>query len=94
MKDKFRNKNGSLTAYAFHCGYTERFHNAKGKAQLAHSLGSYDVESYSISDGLTTRVHWECFASLTEARKCYREQVRKFKTKPNENNPSVSGPIL
>ena len=60
---KFRNKDGSLTAYSFACGYIEE----RNDCQL-YKDGCWHVKG---------RGKWECFDTLTEARKFFRAFARK-----------------
>lgn len=67
MKNKFRNKNGSLSVYAFACGYieTKPLPTAGGEARLFRDGGVWAVQARDDSRG---RFLWECFDTLTPAR--------------------------
>jgi len=65
MKNKFTNKDGALTKYAFLCGYIEKKSNENNRVSLG--LDSvYHVQG--MIDGVRL---WECFDTLTQARKFY-----------------------
>ena len=67
MKNKFRNKNGSLSIYAFVCGYieTKPLPTAGGRAELYRDGAVWHVKARDDSRG---RFLWECFDNLTPAR--------------------------
>ena len=67
MKNKFRNKNGSLSIYAFVCGYieTKPLPTTGGMAQLYRDGAVWHVQARDDSRG---RFLWECFDNLTPAR--------------------------
>lgn len=68
MKDKFKNKSGTLTRYALACGYLESKTSLKSEDYLTLGLDCiYHVKGYLGS----TRI-WESFDTLTSARKFYR----------------------
>lgn len=66
VKDKFKNSDGSLTAYAFACGYIQEKQDGPLKAELYHD-GCYHVRAFR--DG--KRVYWESFDKLGDARRHY-----------------------
>lgn len=67
MKDKFNNKNGTLTRYAFACGYVEQKIN--GNARKTLSLDCiWHIKGFDKSG----KHFWECFDNLTQARQFYR----------------------
>lgn len=66
MRDKFKNADGSLTAYALACGYIQQKQAGPLKAELYHD-GCYHVRAFR--DG--KRVYWEGFGKLGEARRHY-----------------------
>ena len=72
---KFRNKDGSLTAYAFICGYVQGFDFGEYSLKLRHCMGSYDVEAFDAYKSF----YYECFDKLTDARKAYRVQKKLIK---------------
>lgn len=65
MKDKFRNKNGSLTVYAFACGYIETRKTGDAEICLYRDGGVWHVQARDDARG---RFLWECFDLLTPAR--------------------------
>lgn len=46
VKDKFRNKDGSLTAYAFACGYVQRFELGGMRLGLEHDSCCWQFRLY------------------------------------------------
>ena len=73
MTTKFKNKNGSLTRYAFSCGYIEQKETDAITLQLyldgVWHVKAYDYENHS-------RLFWECFDKLTDARAFFKKQTR------------------
>lgn len=72
MQDKFKNKNGSLTVYAFACGYVEtrKLNNPCGEVSLFRDGACWHVQA-SDERG---RYLWECFDLLGQARAFFRKQ--------------------
>ena len=74
---KFERKDGSLTVYAFMCGYIQRHQSKKRdiRIDLYHEGAVYQVRRFDASlpylewnaEGSGRR--WESFETLTEARK-------------------------
>lgn len=73
---KFNNKDGSLTRYAFACGYVEQHDNKESNCRTVLWLdcGVYHVRSHQFNGA--GRIAWETFYTVKEARKAYREQVK------------------
>lgn len=69
---KFHNKNGTLTAYAFACGYIEKRTLATdgGEATLYRDGACWHVQARDDARG---RFLWECFDTLTPARAFFRK---------------------
>lgn len=67
MTDKFRTKAGRLTPYALACGYIERKENEALRLDLWHEGACFHVRAHDN----TARLFWECFDTLTQARKFY-----------------------
>jgi len=67
MKDKFKNKDGSLTRYSFACGYMEQVECGDKRLQLYQDC-LYHVRAVVYGDP-----QWETFETLTEARAFYRK---------------------
>ena len=63
----FKNKNGDISVYSLACGYIQEKQTRKGNVEL-YKDGNFHVR---IFNG-TERISWECFDSLTEARKAFR----------------------
>lgn len=72
MNTRFRNKNGSLTMYAFACGYIET-KTSKGVDLSLFRDGVWHVQARSDDKG---RFIWECFDTLTQARKFFSTQAK------------------
>lgn len=68
MADKFRNKNGDLTAYAFACGYVQTKPLKDGMVRLFRDGACWHVQA-SNEQG---RFIWESFNLLTPARAFFR----------------------
>jgi hypothetical protein len=69
--DKFKTKSGRLTPYALACGYIE----TKEVSGVTFSLfldGCKHVQARSNEKG---RFLWECFDTLTQARKFFDSQA-------------------
>jgi hypothetical protein len=79
MASKFENKDGTLTAYAFACGYVQR----KGEYKLFED-GCFHVQGLGI---------WQTFSTLTEARKAlnaFARHVHEWET-AYDNSERVTG---
>lgn len=72
MKDKFKNKDGTLTQYAFMCGYMESIDRDEKRLQL-YQDGLYHVRAIVMGSP-----RWESFERLTEARKFFRQMKREM----------------
>lgn len=81
MQHKFKNKNGSLTPYAFACGYSED-HKVKDSTISLFRDGCWHVQVRSEDKG---RFIWECFDLLTDARKFVSSTKRSIKN--NQSTP-------
>lgn len=68
MRDKFKNKSGTLTRYALACGYLESKVSLKSEDYVTLGLDCiYHVKGYKQG----VRI-WESFDTLTNARKFFR----------------------
>lgn len=67
---KFNNKNGTLTVYAFACGYVEEYKIDDTTLKLFQD-GLWHVQGRSDTLG---RFLWESFEYLTQAREFLRQQ--------------------
>lgn len=81
-RDKFKNSDGSLTTYAFACGYIQTFpeyNNWDNKVDLFMEHSHYHVKGYV--NGV--RIVWECFpiGELSQARKLFRLIKKQLSTK-------------
>lgn len=91
-KDKFRNKNGTLTAYAFACGYCEK---AESKETFKYMIiicnppfeSECAVTSATLyQDGCfhvrvsqyNQRIIWESFPGLIEARSFFKKMKKEY----------------
>lgn len=72
MSPKFYNKNGTLTAYAFGCGYIETrpLQTEGGEARLFRDGAVWHVQARDDKRG---RFVWECFDLLSPARAFFRK---------------------
>jgi hypothetical protein len=72
---KFKNKDGSLSAYALACGYVEskRLFNATVTLFMEHS--HYHVQVFDA--GMNKRILWETFTQdeLSKARKYFNNLI-------------------
>ena len=85
---KFENKDGSLTAYAFACGYIQTKKVNGIETRLSHSHSSYDVETWIDNN----RVYWLSTESLTIARKIFKARCyKKAWAKLSDKERYVSG---
>lgn len=75
----FLNKDNSLTAYAFRCGYVQEVEKDNLRIWLAWDINSYDVKAYDYNNHI--RLAWETTDSLKEARKIYKQLIRKYHAK-------------
>lgn len=74
MKDKFKNKNGTLTAYSFACGYIERKKRDDLQVDLFRDGAVWHVTARDDKRG---RFVWECFDALTPARKFHKRTFKE-----------------
>jgi len=71
---RFRNKDGSLSAYALACGYIQRRDTAPNVSiTLWHEGACYHVRKHDHNTG--RRAFWHSTESLTEARRVFRKGV-------------------
>jgi len=72
MNTKFKNKTGTLTVYAFACGYieTKKLKSEGGEARLYRDGAAWHVTARDDARG---RFLWECFDLLTPARDFFRK---------------------
>ena len=83
---KFRNKDGSLSVYAFACGYVESF-TLDGKDYYASDApgvalykdGIWHVRAHSRPFGHPDNV-WNSFETLTEARAAFRHYKQQIQS--------------
>jgi len=75
-KCKFHNKDGSLTRYAFACGYQEltELPKTRIRTKLFWDSCCYAVIQYDDKEG--KRLCWETFTRLKDARKFYKESLK------------------
>jgi hypothetical protein len=80
MKDKFKNKDGSLTVYALACGYVQKVEKAELSAELYHEGAVYQVRYFNRNADFSLPFNdpnggrfWLSFDNLTEARKVYNK---------------------
>jgi hypothetical protein len=75
-KNKFRNKNGELSAYSFYCGYLQVAEHNNVKLELSHDSCCWKVFGFDHNN--KWRLFWECFDTLTDARKFFHNQRREL----------------
>ena len=73
MKDKFYNKNGTLTNYSLSCGYYE-YQEKNGIRIELWKEECYHVRKHDFNIG--KRIFWNSFDKLTDARKFYNKNKR------------------
>jgi len=76
MTPRFKNRDGSLTAYAFACGYIQRASLGDVDLQL-YKDGCWHVRAFDSERTLL----WDCFGSLSKARKRFDAAKREFKSR-------------
>lgn len=69
-KDKFRNKDGSLTRYALACGYVEEEAGVKLYG---------DGAVYQVKGWICNKLEWESYDELTPAKKAFKKMVKRAK---------------
>jgi hypothetical protein len=69
---QIRNDKNQLTAYGFACGYIEELEYNNRRIQLWHEHGTYHVRAHDYNTH--TRLFWECFDKLADARRYYNKQ--------------------
>lgn len=94
MNPKFYNANGTLTRYAFACGYTE---SAQSKEKFSYTVHiaspPFETEACTIDANLSLdgcwhvkafdrlnnkRLVWDCFDTLTEARNAFKNVKKQY----------------
>jgi hypothetical protein len=75
-KDKFKNKNGSLTIYSFACGYIERFIHNNIQVDL-YLDGCWHVRAHDFNKH--QRLTWESVPTLTQARRYFSSIKQEVK---------------
>jgi hypothetical protein len=63
----FYNKNGDLSVYSFACGYIQEKSTPHGMVKL-YKDGHWHLEIVKDCE----RMRWDCFDTLTEARRAFR----------------------
>ena len=78
----FYTTDGKLTSYALACGYVERHDDDYRDSSVSTRLWREHTVYHVLSDRDTatshSRLSWETFATLTEARKAVAQHVRKY----------------
>jgi hypothetical protein len=70
MKDKFFNKNGTITSYSFACGYVENY----GNCRISREANGYHVQGANQTNSL----FWEIFEKVKDARAFARKTGGKL----------------
>jgi len=77
--NKFRNKNGDLSIYAFGCGYVQEHGDfVNGTCTRLYKDGGpgwHIRTTFPYGSGGSV---WEVYETLTAARRAYREQIKKY----------------
>ena len=74
---KFKNKDGTCTAYSFLCGYVELYGNTDfPRATISREPDGYHVKGFTADQGH----FWESFELVKDARRYARQQAGKLKT--------------
>lgn len=72
---KFKNKDGSNTAYAFACGYTQETENERGIwLRLYQECSVFQLRAFDTKN--KKQIFWLSFDNMTDAKRAYN----KFKT--------------
>lgn len=78
MKNKFHNKDGTITDYSFLCGYVEKY----GTDDIPRATISREPNGYHVKGFDKDSVHfWEIFEKVKEARSFARKTAGKLKIK-------------
>lgn len=76
-KDRFKNKDGTCTAYSFICGYVELYGDSDyPRATLSREPNDYHVKGFTADGGH----FWEIFEHVKDARRFARKQAGKLRT--------------
>ena len=70
MKNKFFNKDGTITSYSFACGYVEEY----GDLTISREANGYHVKGYDKEDNH----FWEIFEKVKDARAFARKNGGKL----------------
>ena len=68
---KTHNKNGSVSAYGFACGYTETFENGDARVSLSEQHGVYHMKGFDQAGRF-----YHTYGTLAIARKFYAKKKR------------------
>ena len=72
----FKTKSDRLTAYALACGYVEEHETNNKRVTLYAEFSLYAVRGYDFNTG--TRLFWENFERLVDARKFYDKMLKSL----------------
>ena len=75
---KFYTKKGWLTAYGLACGYIETVDSDRYTVELFVS-GGIHVRAYDHEEKY--RISWDCYDTISEARKAFSALCRELKVK-------------
>jgi TPP-dependent pyruvate/acetoin dehydrogenase alpha subunit len=70
----FRNQDGTITSYAFACGYVEKYGNDTPRATISREANGYHVKGFD-KDG---KHFWEIVSKVKDARAFARKQAGKL----------------
>ena len=74
IKPRFFNKDGTLTTYAFACGYIETKEKNGISATLWLEHGTWHIRQHDHNEG--KRIFWASTNSLVAARKAYKHLTK------------------
>ena len=83
---KFVTRSGWLAPYALACGYIETVKPNDGNItlELSNNMGTgYDVFAFDHSKH--TRLHWETYETLSQARKVFSSKCKEYGLKRKLN---------
>ena len=76
MKTNIFNKNGFLSAYGLACGYIQKHETKTHETQLYIEHSIYHVRQVVISKYSRSVDFWQCFETLSEAKKQYKKLIK------------------
>ena len=77
MNNRFRNKNGDVSAYGFICGYIQERTIGKLRVKLYQEAGARFYQVIVFYNDF--RIKWETLETLKSARAEYRSAIREHR---------------